>query len=235
MMIVKRIPSIGNFFLFVSTGNYTCHCTNIHGTANWTISVEGDGLLKWWQCLSNLNEKKNEYLYYIGIALDPVQQKRMAHSSWSGDEHQEEDEQEDEEMDEDPTTTTTTVLPVQQTTTTESTTRKTIEANYQLTEEPTKRNNNGPLVREDHQSEQKNKRKASSAMPSKASTSSQGISCTNSRTSHHLFLLLFAIFILIDNLWPALPASWWAALYDFEKLYEFFFYLWWWFFVPACK
>nr|CAH0100291.1 unnamed protein product [Daphnia galeata] len=164
-------------------GNYTCHCSNIHGTANWTISVEG-------------------------IALDPVQQKRMAHSSWSGDEHQEEDEQEDEEMDEDPTTTTTTVLPVQQTTTTttESTTRKTIEANYQLTEEPTKRNNNGPLVREDHQSEQK-KRKASSAMPSKASTSSQGISCTNSRTSHHLFLLLFAIFILIDNLWPALPAS----------------------------
>lgn len=148
-------------------------------------------------------------IYTIGIALDPVQQKRMAHSSWNGDEHQEEDEQEDEEMDENPTTTTT-VLPVQQTTTTtttESTTRKTIEANYQLTVEPTKRNNVGPLVREDHQSEPKNKRKASSAMPSKASTSSQGISC-NSRTSHHLFLLLFlSIFILIDNLWPALPAS----------------------------
>ena len=215
-MIVKRIP-IGNFFLFVS---------QVITRAIVLISTEqpiglslskvmgfwsDDNVCPIWK--QNETKKKKMNIYTIGIALDPVQQKRMAHSSWSGDEHQEEH----EEMDEDPTTTT--VLPVQQTTTTESTTRKTIEANYHLTEEPTK--NNGPLVREDHQSEQK-KRKASSAMPSKTSTSSQGISCTNSRTSHHLFLLLFlSIFILIDNLWPAqIPAvaSWWAALYDFEKL-----------------
>lgn len=25
----------------VDSGHYTCHCSNIYGTANWTISVEG--------------------------------------------------------------------------------------------------------------------------------------------------------------------------------------------------
>ncbi|XP_046452419.1 neurotrimin-like [Daphnia pulex] len=184
-------------------GNYTCHCSNIHGTANWSISVEG-------------------------IALDPVQQRRMAHSSWSGEHEEEQDEQEDEEMegieDEEeeeefshPATTTTTALSRRQTervqlervSTTEATTRKTIEANHQWTQEPTKRNNNGAFPQQQEESEQQQqqhkKKKASSGVPtsltSKASAASQGISSMSS--SHHLFLLLFFISILIDNHPPA--------------------------------
>lgn len=153
----------------------------------------------------------NVQFEWIGIALDPVQQKRMAHSSWSV-EHQEDEEM--DERDEFPLTTTTTVSIGRQTdrvqlmervSTTEATTRKTVEANYQSTQEPTKRNN-GPLVQQQQQQEedQQKKRKtssSSSAMPtsltSKASAISQGIS-----SSHHLFLLLFFIFILIDNFPP---------------------------------
>ncbi|KZS01878.1 Uncharacterized protein APZ42_001320, partial [Daphnia magna] len=65
----------GNYYLFfyvcvkrcIHPGNYTCHCSNIYGTANWTISVEV-------------------------VAMDAVQQRRMAQSSWSSeleeDEHE---------------------------------------------------------------------------------------------------------------------------------------------------
>ncbi|XP_045030074.1 neurotrimin-like isoform X1 [Daphnia magna] len=148
-------------------GNYSCHCSNIHGTANWTISVEV-------------------------VAMDAVQQRRMAHSSWSA-EHEEDEhenlENEDEFSSPPPETTTTRQTTIVQLSTTDTTTRKTIDANYRVTQETKRSDDDPPFLRQ--QKKASNKAGLPTSLTSKASANISS-----------LFLLLLLITSLIDNQHP---------------------------------
>ncbi|KAK4007431.1 hypothetical protein OUZ56_012588 [Daphnia magna] len=125
--------------------NYTCHCSNIYGTANWTISVEV-------------------------VAMDAVQQRRMAQSSWSSeleeDEH-ENLENEDEFSSSPPETTTTRQTTIVQLSKTDTTTRKTIDANYRVTQETKRSDDDPPFLRQ--QKKASNKAGLPTSLTSKAS------------------------------------------------------------------
>lgn len=128
--------------------------------------------------------------------MDAVQQRRMAHSSWSA-EHQEEEREKLENEDEfssPPPTITTTKQTTVQLSITDATTRKTVDANYRLTQEPKRSEDSSHLLRQ--QKKASNKAGIPTSLTSKASE----------RISN-LFLLSL-ITLLIDN---QHRLAWWAS------------------------